>query len=88
MKLSKELDRHKNNIENILTYTKRDGILKIPQYCANAGLPLYVVWYHIQENFDEHREEAQRELRTICKFYNLVIDVDLKGIDSVVETDE
>lgn len=88
MKLSTEIIRHKRNTKEILTYVEKNGILKIAQYCSNAGLPLCVVWYHIQENFDEHREEAQSELKRICKFYNLEIDVDLKGVDSVMETDE
>ena len=76
MNLSKEISRHKNNKENILTYVENKGIVKIAQYCANTGLPLYVVWYHIRENFNEYREEADSELKRICKFYNIKIDVD------------
>jgi hypothetical protein len=86
MRLSKEVNRHKRNRENILTYVEKNGILKIPQYCSNAGFPLCVVWYLIQENFDEYREEASSELERICKFYNIIIDLERTG--DVVEADE
>ena len=59
MKLSKEVTRHKNNKENILTYVKNKGIIKINQYSANTGIPLCVIWYHVRENFNEYREENQ-----------------------------
>lgn len=88
MNLSAEVDRHKRNKDNILTYTKRCGIIKIPEYCSNAGLPLCVVWYFIQEEFDEYREEAQSELKRICKFYDLRIDIELRTDSKTVETDE
>jgi hypothetical protein len=88
MNLSQELIRYKNNKENILTHIKKHGILKVHQFCSNSGLPLAVVWYYVQENFDEHREEAQEELKRICKFYRLTVDVELRGIDKAVETCE
>lgn len=76
MRLSKEIIRHKNNKENILTYISNKGIIKVYQYSANTGIPLCVIWYHVRENFDEYREEADKELKRICKFYNIKIDTD------------
>lgn len=87
MLLSKEVTRHKNNKENILTYVKNKGIIKINQYSANTGIPLCVIWYHVRENFNEYREEADKELKRICKFYRIKIDTDDKGTDQVVEKD-
>jgi hypothetical protein len=87
MLLSKEVTRHKNNKENILTYVKNKGIIKINQYSANTGIPLCVIWYHVRENFNEYREEADKELKRICKFYRIKIDTDDKRTDQVVEKD-
>lgn len=75
MKLSKEVNRHKNNKDNILTYVKKNGTMKVSMYSAETGIPLIVIWYHIREEFDEHREEARRELERLCKFYRTEIDI-------------
>lgn len=88
MKLSKEIDRHKNNTQNILTYVKNHGIMKVPQYCANSGLPLCVVWYHIRENFPEYYKEADSELKRITNFYGIKIDTDEQRTDKTVEKDK
>lgn len=68
--------KYKELIENfrsqkdlVIRCIEKNGVSSASMLAATSGVPIIAIWAFIGEEFEEHREQAEKNIETYIKFY-------------------
>ena len=65
----KTIKLYSNAKNDLIKHVKRKGIEDVSFYCACNSLPLYVAYTYVKEEYPEHNDYCNEQLKTLREFY-------------------